>query len=80
MIENEEVTLTAKLSKTVRDVKWFKDGKIPLKHGRKYDLKAAGASHILKIPKVSMDDAGGYTLKVGTIESTCKLRVKGEQV
>ncbi len=78
--ENGEVTLSAKLSKVGKDVKWFKDGNKPLKHGKKYDIKAAGVSHSLRIPKVSMDDAGGYTLKVGTIESSCSLSVKGETI
>ena len=78
-MEEKTATFECELSKPCEDVKWLKDGKTTLKHGKKYDIRSTDVKHSLKIHKSVGDDEGKYTIVAGSVKSTAKLSVNGEK-
>ena len=78
--EADTATFECEISKPCKDIKWLKDGKTTLKHGKKYDIKSTDMKHSLKVHKSVVEDAGKYTIVTGNVKSTAKLTVKGENV
>ena len=75
--EDDSVTLSCKLTKPDKPVKWYKDGKI-LKDGVECNISSDGCEYTLKLPKAKTSDAGHYTMKCDKIETSAKVIIKGE--
>ncbi len=75
--EDDSVTLSCKLTKPDKPVKWYKDGKI-LKDGVECKISNDGCEYTLKLPKAKTSDAGHYTMKCDKIETSSKVIIKGE--
>ncbi len=76
--EDDSVTLSCKLTKPDKPVKWYKDGKI-LKEGVDCKISNNGCEYILTLPKGKTSDAGTYTMKCDKIETSAKVTIKGEK-
>ncbi len=77
--EDESVTLSCKLSKPDKPVKWYKDGKI-LKDGVDCKIHSDRCEYILKLPKAKTCDTGTYTMKGDKIETSAKVTIKGKDL
>ena len=75
--EDDTVTLSCKLTKSDKPVKWYKDGKI-LMDGVDCKISNDGCEYTFKLPKAKTSDAGHYTMKCDKIETSSKVIIKGE--
>ncbi len=74
--EGDMAVFTCSLSKAGQTVSWYKDGQRIA--GNRCTISCDGNLHKLTIPECAMKDTGGYTMKVGHIESSGDLIVNGE--
>ncbi len=75
--EDDTVTLSCKLTKPDKPVKWYKDGKM-LMDGVDCKISSDGCEYTLKLPKAKTSDAGTYTIKCDKIDTSAKIIIKGE--
>ncbi|KAI0982140.1 hypothetical protein GJ496_002986, partial [Pomphorhynchus laevis] len=76
-IEKRDITLSAQLSKAVPTVSWLKDGKRILPTASNLILND-GVNYSLTLKNVSFEDAGRYTMKVMTLETSADITVREE--
>lgn len=69
---NTEAVLTLKTKDSTAQVTWMKGAKV-IKETKKYHIVDQNTVHELHIKDIKKLDAGTYTVKVGTEESTTKL-------
>ena len=74
--KDDKVVLECELSKPGVKVEWLKGGK-PFKPDENVEVKVDGAVHKLILKKTQPGDAGAFTLKIPTAETTGKLTVQG---
>ena len=76
-VEKDDVSLVCELSKSVAEVKWFKDGKeiIPSKT---ISIRADGKKRILTVKKASKANIGAYTCDCGSDKTTANLNIEGK--
>jgi len=74
--ENSNATLSCRLSKTAKTIKWSKDGKL-LRAGKRYKIQLEGDVASLEIRDVESGDAGTYECATGEDKTSAPLRVKG---
>ena len=74
--EEETVTFECELSKPAEEVTWLRNGE-PLTPDDRVKVTSDGKKHTLTIDKAIMDDATKYTIQIGDVESSAKLKVAG---
>ncbi len=76
--EEESITFECELSRAPTKVDWLKSGKlIKPDPKRKIISKHDGPKCTFTIPSTIIDDTSDYTCRVGDVETTAKLTVKG---
>lgn len=77
--EGEDVAFECQLSReTTQDVQWFL-GDVPLQSNEMNEIGVQGTRHTLILRKVTVEDCGPISFKVGQHTSTAQLTVQGEQ-
>lgn len=70
------MTLRCELSKPAAIIQWKKGSEI-LKPGEKYNMAQEGASCMLQIINLKIEDSGQYTCICGDQETSAALKVNG---
>ncbi len=76
VMETEPATFLCKLPKP-QQVLWYVDGKPVKEEDENYLIESINDIHSLTVPCATVSNSGKYTVKVGDIESSAKLTVKG---
>lgn len=77
-MEKDEVKLVCELSKTVADVKWFKDGK-EITPSKNIAIGTDGKKRILTVRKAEKANIGEYTCDCGSDKTTANLNIEGKR-
>lgn len=77
--EGEDAVFECRLSReTAQDAQWFL-GDVPLQSNEMNEIRVQGARHSLVLRKVTLEDCGSITFKVGQHSSAARLKVEGER-
>uniref|UniRef100_A0AAY4B0F6 Obscurin-like protein 1 n=1 Tax=Denticeps clupeoides TaxID=299321 RepID=A0AAY4B0F6_9TELE len=79
VLEGENAAFCVELEEEDIDVHWFKDGLL-LHESHQTIIKYFGKMHILVFVNTSYQDSGTITLVAGRSKTSCRLRVKGQEV
>lgn len=78
--EGEDAVFECRLSReTTQDAQWFL-GDVPLQSNEMNEIRVQGTRHTLILRKVTLEDCGPISFKVGQHTSGAQLTVKGEQL
>lgn len=75
--ETDTIKFICEVSKPGAEVTWFK-GDQELPEGGRVEQKVDGRKRILIIHNACLDDAGAYSCKLPSAQTTGKLKVNGE--
>ena len=77
--EGEDAVFECRLSReTTQDTQWFL-GDVPLQSNEMNEIRVHGTRHTLILRKVTVEDCGPISFKVGQHTSAAQLTVQGEQ-
>lgn len=77
--EGEDAVFECRLSReTTQDAQWFL-GDVPLQSNEMNEIRVQGTHHTLILRKVTLEDCGPISFKVGQHTSAAQLMVQGEQ-
>ncbi|TDH06482.1 hypothetical protein EPR50_G00113840 [Perca flavescens] len=78
-VERDEVKLVCELSKSVADVKWFKDGK-EITPSKNIAISTDGKKRILMVRKAEKANIGEYTCDCGSDKTTARLNIEERDI
>lgn len=79
LYEGEDAVFECRLSReTTQDAQWFL-GDVPLQSNEMNEIRVQGTRHTLILRKVTLEDCGPISFKVGQHTSAAQLTVQGEQ-
>lgn len=77
--EGEDAVFECRLSQeTTQEAQWFL-GDVPLQSNEMNEIIVQGTRHTLILRKVTLEDRGPISFKVGQHTSTAQLTVQGEE-
>lgn len=79
LYEGEDAVFECRLSReNVQDAQWCLGG-VPLQVNEMNEIKVQGKLHTLTLRRVTLEDSGPISVKVGAQTSEAQLTVQGEQ-